>query len=177
MNCGECYKIAYDVQNKQQNYRLAALLYQIIVTRFPEELHCRYALDRLAELHKLGYSPDMDDKGLLQAAEQLLGGDVTAPEEYLKQLERKQRQQKEEQLREHGVKQYYEYKAISIADDNGKANIQAMNNHLNEMAVEGWKLHTALANKTGLDYSGRYSSTVSNQDETVLIFERLITLE
>jgi hypothetical protein len=43
--------------------------------------------------------------------------------------------------------------------------------------VEGWKLHTALTNKTGLDYSGRYSSTVSNQDETVLIFERLVTLE
>ena len=177
MNCGECYKIAHDVQYQQQNYRLAALLYQIIVTRYPEELHCRYALDRLAELQKMGYTPDREDRGLLQAAEQLLGGDITAPEEYFAQLERKQRQLKEEKLREQGVKQYYEYKAISVADENGKANLPAINSHLNEMSMDGWKLHTALTNKTGLDYSGRYSSAVSNQDETVLIFERLITLE
>jgi len=176
MNCGECYKTAYEVQNQQKNYRLAAVLYQLIVNGFPEELHCRYALDRLEELSKMGYTPDMEDRGLRQAAEQLFGGQVTDPERYFDDLARKERSAKEQQLKEKGIVQYYEYKAISIADKEGQCDIAILNKRMNELSMDGWKLHTALTNKTGLDYSGRYTSTVSNQDETVLIFERLVTL-
>ena len=65
----------------------------------------------------------------------------------------------------------YEYATEVISDARGGgANVAAMNAILKRYAQDGWKLHTAMTNEIG-----KNSETNTTVEQTILIFERMIS--
>ena len=85
-------------------------------------------------------------------------------------------------LKQSGADGYYEYKAISLQDENGmfrsnsgRADITSMNEVLNELGLEGWRLITAYTNELGKNaFSGGGFGVNATVDENILIFERFV---
>jgi len=86
-----------------------------------------------------------------------------------------------EKLKKSGAAGYYEYKAISMVDNHffssrsGRADIAYMNEILNELGLEGWRLVTAYTNELGKNaVSAGGFGVNSTMDENILIFERFV---
>ena len=85
-------------------------------------------------------------------------------------------------LKQSGAEGYYEYKAVSLQDESGffrsksgSVDISAMNEVLNELGMEGWRLVTAYSNELGKNaFSAGGSGINSTVDENILIFERFV---
>lgn len=79
-----------------------------------------------------------------------------------------------------GAKGYYEYKTISLVDDDGGGfSADTLTTYLNEFALEGWRLVSAYTNELGHNsssssFAGIASGTNSTVDQHILIMERFI---
>ena len=78
---------------------------------------------------------------------------------------------------------YYQYKTIVVPDKkSGKVDAQAIENTLNRMGYEGWRLVSAFSNEVGknsdaIGVGGVMVGVNSTTDDTVLIFERVARIE
>lgn len=85
-----------------------------------------------------------------------------------------------EKLKKNGAEGYYEYKVISLIDeDGGYIDIKQLTTNLNALGIEGWRLVSAYSNEIGHNSSssgfGGYStSTNATVDQNILIFERFV---
>ncbi len=72
--------------------------------------------------------------------------------------------------------EYYEYKTVLVSDneDTGAVNSEKIELTLCKLALEGWRLKTAITNEVGHNVGVMTNSTVNN---TILIFERLTAIE
>lgn len=82
---------------------------------------------------------------------------------------------------DNGYEYYYEYKAISVFDQSGSANVDMLTETINNMALQGWRLRTAVTNEVGRrefnSRIGNISSGInSTVDQTVLFFERKVKI-
>ena len=74
---------------------------------------------------------------------------------------------------------YYEYYVMSIVDDDGRVNVDKLNQRLNRLGKENWRLKCATTNELGKNVSsggfGGFSrGTNMTINETILIFERFV---
>ena len=99
-------------------------------------------------------------------------------------LKRKQTEQQHsvsiEKLKREGAEGYYQYKVISLMDENaGYINVQTLTANLNALGIEGWHLVTAYTNEIGhtsqtSGFGGISSGTNATVDQSILIFERFV---
>ena len=91
-------------------------------------------------------------------------------------------QAKMDNLIEMGLDGYYEYKVISLSDDNsGGINSSTIQNNLNNLGLDGWHLRCAYTNELGKNsnssgYGGFSTSTNATIDQNILIFERFVRI-
>ena len=80
----------------------------------------------------------------------------------------------------------YEYATVVVNDDeNGRIDVDYLNNILNEYASAGWKLHSILTNEIGKNRTSSSVTTVmtvttgtnATVEQTIMIFERCIKAE
>ena len=76
---------------------------------------------------------------------------------------------------------YYEYSVTSLTDENGCVNIKKINDYLNEMGKQGWRLKCVTTNELGKEYrgvgfGGASTNINSTIEETILIFERFVEM-
>lgn len=92
------------------------------------------------------------------------------------------REERIKALKAKGVKGYFEYTIISIQDENsGEVNTCYLNERINDMALDGWRLKTAFTNELGKNSSsisilGGTGGTNSTIEQNVLIFERYVVI-
>ena len=81
-------------------------------------------------------------------------------------------------LKAKGHEGYYEYKVLSLCDDNdGAVSINRLAALLNDYAMDGWRLVTSYANELGHNSSSVYGQgTNSTIDEHILIMERFVKI-
>ena len=85
-----------------------------------------------------------------------------------------------EKLKNNGAEGYYEYKVISLVDeDGGYIDIKQLTTNLNALGVEGWHLVSAYSNEIGhtsssSGYGGYSTGTNATVDQNILIFERFV---
>ena len=75
---------------------------------------------------------------------------------------------------------YFKYKTVRILDKpDGSTDTEEIENTLNKLGFEGWRLVSILSNELGknsesLTLSGVTTGTNATIDETILIFERIV---
>ena len=85
-----------------------------------------------------------------------------------------------EKLKKNGAEGYYEYKVISLVDeDGGYIDIKQLTANLNALGIEGWRLVSAYSNEIGhtsssSGFSGYSTGTNATVDQNILIFERFV---
>ena len=85
-------------------------------------------------------------------------------------------------LRKKGFDGYYEYKVVSLDDDNaGGIYPTTIEDKLNELGLDGWHLRCAYANELGKNsnsggYGGFSIGRNSSIDQNILIFERFVRI-
>ena len=85
-----------------------------------------------------------------------------------------------EKLKNNGAEGYYEYKVISLVDeDGGHIDPKQLTANLNALGIEGWHLVSAYSNEIGhtsrsSGYGGFSTSTNATIDQNILIFERFV---
>lgn len=85
-----------------------------------------------------------------------------------------------EKLKKEGAEGYYQYKVISLVDeDGGYVDVGQLTMHLNALGIEGWHLVSAYSNEIGRNSSssgvgGFSSGTNSTVDQNILILERFV---
>ena len=105
------------------------------------------------------------------------------------EIERKNRERiqqeynhKIDNLSEMGLDGYYEYKVVSLNDDNaGGIYSSTIENTLNELGLDGWHLRCAYTNELGKNSNsggigGFSTGTNSTIDQNILIFERFVRI-
>ena len=106
-----------------------------------------------------------------------------AIEEILNEEKRKSRigyADRVNELRSKGMEGYYEYKTLSLNDDEGGSlKVEEVNRMLNAYALYGWRLVSAYSNEIGKDTTsggilGFTAGTNSTIDQHILILERFI---
>ena len=81
-----------------------------------------------------------------------------------------------------GLDGYYEYKVVSLNDNNaGGIYSSTIENTLNELGLDGWKLRCAYTNELGKNsssggFAGFSKGTNSTIDQNILIFERFVRI-
>lgn len=106
-------------------------------------------------------------------------------EEKLREYERK-RKEREEQAEKEKLEfvsklPLYEYATEVISDNrSGGMNVTLLNEVLQRYAKNGWRLHTAISNELGknsttIGLGGISAGVNATMDQTVLIFERMIS--
>lgn len=101
--------------------------------------------------------------------------------EYEKNIREREEQAKKEKLDFVQKLPLYEYATEIIMDNrSGGINQSSLNYTLEKYAKEGWRLHTALTNEAGkntssIGYGGVSVGTNATIDQTILIFERMIS--
>jgi hypothetical protein len=83
-------------------------------------------------------------------------------------------------LKANGYDGYYEYRSLSLTDDNaGGIYTDTIDNRLNDLALDGWRLVSSYTNELGRNttpgtaYSAGSNSTI---DQHILIFERFVKI-
>ena len=83
-------------------------------------------------------------------------------------------------LKARGYDGYYEYTSLSLTDDNaGGIYTDTIDNRLNDLALDGWRLVSSYTNELGRNttpgtaYSAGSNSTI---DQHILIFERFVKI-
>lgn len=83
-------------------------------------------------------------------------------------------------LKARGYDGYYEYTTLSLTDDNaGGIYTDTIDNRLNDLALDGWRLVSSYTNELGRNttpgtaYSAGSNSTI---DQHILIFERFVKI-
>ena len=73
---------------------------------------------------------------------------------------------------------YYEYKVVSLDDDNaGGIFPSTIENYLNALGLDGWHLRCAYTNELGKkETPGLFSTINSTMDQNILIFERFVKI-
>lgn len=90
--------------------------------------------------------------------------------------------QKIDNLNKMGFDGYYEYKVVSLNDDNaGGIYSSTIENTLNQLGLDGWHLRCAYSNELGKNsnsggYGGFSTGTNSTVDQNILIFERFVRI-
>ena len=85
-------------------------------------------------------------------------------------------------LKSNGVEGYWEYKVISITDDNaGGVYSSSLEYQMNALGLDGWQLVTAYSNELGKNshsggVGGFSTGTNSTIDQNILIFQRFIRI-
>lgn len=105
------------------------------------------------------------------------------------EIERKNRERiqqeynhKIDNLTKMGLDGYYEYKVVSLNDDNaGGIYSSTIESTLNQLGLEGWHLRCAYTNELGKNsnsggYGGFSTGTNSTIDQNILIFERFVRI-
>ncbi len=100
------------------------------------------------------------------------------------ELERRERYlaEKVEKLKAFGLDGYYEYKVVSISDQNtGGLDTVDLENRLTTLGLDGWHLRCAYSNELGHNTSsggiaGFSLGTNSTIDQNILIFERFVKI-
>jgi len=105
------------------------------------------------------------------------------------EIERKNRERiqqeynhKIDNLTKMGLDGYYEYKVVSLNDDNaGGIYSSTIEDTLNELGLDGWHLRCAYTNELGKNsnsggYGGFSTGTNSTIDQNILIFERFVKI-
>ena len=88
-----------------------------------------------------------------------------------------------EKLKDTGAAGYYQYKALSLVDeDGGYIDAQRLTENLNALGIEGWHLVVAYANEMGRNSNssgigGFSTGTNSTIDQNILIFERFVKFQ
>jgi len=106
------------------------------------------------------------------------------------ELEKKERERRQkefdykiENLKKMGMDGYYEYKVISLHDDNaGGIYSYSIESQLNELGLDGWHLKCAYSNELGKNSNsggigGFTTGTNSTIDQNILIFERFVRFD
>ncbi len=81
-----------------------------------------------------------------------------------------------------GLDGYYEYKVVSLNDDNvGGIYSSTIEDTLNQLGLDGWHLRCAYTNELGKNsnsggYGGFSTGTNSTIDQNILIFERFVRI-
>jgi hypothetical protein len=90
----------------------------------------------------------------------------------------KARQNRIDSLKSKGYEGYYEYKVLSLCDEeNGNISITRLAVLLNDYAMDGWRLVTSYANELGHNSSSfGGQGTNSTIDEHILIMERFVKI-
>ena len=125
------------------------------------------------------------------------GADLKQQQEKEQQQQAKERQQQlalveqrkiadskawEERVKSANNSNYYEYKAVTVRDlKRGGTDIETLNQTLNELGREGWRLVTSFTNELGknntaINVAGTAFGINTTMDEVVLIFERAFQL-
>ena len=87
-----------------------------------------------------------------------------------------------ENLSNMGYEGYYEYKVVSLNDDNaGGINSSTVERNLNMLGLDGWRLRCAYTNEVGRNSTsgglgGFSAGTNSTIDQNILIFERFVKI-
>lgn len=116
-------------------------------------------------------------------------------EKFRQEREEFERRKREEQyhlridrLKNNNLDGYYEYKVISLSDENGlfkrnsgSVDTEAMTQTLNYLGLDGWRLVTAYSNELGKNAlsggaGGALLGVNSTVDENILIFERFVKI-
>lgn len=105
------------------------------------------------------------------------------------EIERKNRERiqqeynhKIDNLSKMGLDGYYEYKVVSLNDDNaGGIYSSTIESTLNQLGLDGWHLRCAYTNELGKNsntggYGGFSTGTNSTIDQNILIFERFVKI-
>ena len=105
------------------------------------------------------------------------------------EIERKNRERiqqeynhKIDNLSKMGLDGYYEYKVVSLNDDNaGGIYSSTIEATLNKLGLDGWHLRCAYTNELGKNsnsggYGGFSTGTNSTIDQNILIFERFVRI-
>lgn len=101
-------------------------------------------------------------------------------EEKMADLARLEQEATDAFLKENGHEGYYEYRVLSLVDDNsGAIDINTIYKQLNDLGRQGWRLRCAFTNEIGKNSSsagvgGFSSGTNATVDQNVLILERFI---
>lgn len=74
---------------------------------------------------------------------------------------------------------YYEYYVMSLVDEDGRVNVNRLNNRLNQLGKENWRLKCVTTNELGKNIKsgglgGFSKGTNETINETILIFERFV---
>lgn len=95
---------------------------------------------------------------------------------------KRERNNKIANLYKMGLDGYYEYKVVSLNDDNaGGINSSTIEDNLNALGLDGWYLKCAYTNELGKNsnsggYGGFSTRTNSTIDQNILIFERFVRI-
>lgn len=100
---------------------------------------------------------------------------------------KRERSQQEHQLKmdnldKLGLDGYYEYKVVSLNDDNaGGIYSSTIEDTLNQLGLDGWHLKCAYTNELGKNsnsggFGGFSAGTNSTVDQNILIFERFVRI-
>ena len=180
MTSVKAYDIAFDFHVNKKEFEIAAALYKLILKNFPTTTQARFADTKLDELRKKGIDIENLSQEATNTAERIFNDSHNNdPKEEL--LFKRPDLRKYKSWIDNGYDYFYEYKAISVFDQNGVANVDRLTETMNHMALQGWRLRTVVTNEVGKEaisigiggFGGGVNSTV---DQTVLIFERKVKI-
>ena len=156
---------------------------EILGTHVDSCFKCRYDFNigkvmTMEELKKIRSASIEDQKRII---EQVKLEEETKRKEYEKNIREREEQAEKEKLDFVQKLPLYEYATEIIMDNrSGGINQSSLNYTLEKYAKEGWRLHTALTNEAGKNtsssgYGGVSVGTNATIDQTILIFERMIS--
>ena len=188
MTSERAYDIAFDFHINKKDLTMAAAMYKLILKNFPNTTQARFADTKLDSLKAKGIDTNSLPSEIIDMAEQIFNGECDVEtmaqlrDKKLEQLKYQRDKEKYKDLLDRGLDHFYEYKAITIFDKNGVADVNKLTDTMNKMALKGWRLKTAVSNEVGkeafaLGLGGFTSGTNSTIDQTVLIFERKVKLD
>ena len=97
-----------------------------------------------------------------------------------KESKKREQEDRDAFLKENGHEGYYEYKVISLSDNQyGERNVGELSSMLNSLGRDGWHLKCAYSNEMGHNSTsggigGFSTGTNATIDQNILIFERFI---
>lgn len=179
MTSEKAYGIALDIHTNKKDFLLAAALYNIIMEKYPNELQTRFVSMKLEELKNRGIDVDHIPQDIIDKAQEIFNSDTEKGSYYNNEKIKASKQEAYKHLINRGLDYYYEYKAISISDTwKGEVNTDRLTATLNSLALEGWRLRTAVTNELGKNAVAVGGFGInSTADQTVLIMERCVSIK